>query len=443
MLSFIKFVGMPLFRILFAVEYHGLENVPENGAVILAGNHPSYLDPILVALPIKRTIRFMAWDALFKVPLLGRLIRSLGAFPVDIRRGKGESAYGEALRVLENGHALGIFPEGQRSESGPMGELRTGTARLAIDSGAPIVPITIGGASRAWPTDKRLPKPAKIIVRFHSPIQVDPPEREAHRQDREFHIEVMNRIAASINRSLAPALRRGEAWEKRYALPPANIRTYEWAPLFAAVVSAIIVIGRGTFRRSWSAIWLLPLAYYLYLFADLALLKPSRLAKWIRNSLPLVLIFCWHWPLTNALVVPAGMLNQVLGAVVLAAFFPFFWEDYYTLQRFVRGLVFVYYSSILFLLRWPHSFGLMVSGFLFVTLFSVQYRTRFWKPTVIVTLAALVAVLVTRGTWSPRLIAYAAIPVVALGYIRTFAGAAYDIRRAGAVVLGRAEEGDD
>src|SRR5262249_43282988 len=119
MLSLIKFVGMPLFRILFAVEYHGLENVPETGPVILAGNHPSYLDPILVGLPVKRTIRFMAWDALFKVPVLGWLIRSLGAFPVDIRRGRGESAYRAALRVLESGDALGIFPEGQRSERGP------------------------------------------------------------------------------------------------------------------------------------------------------------------------------------------------------------------------------------------------------------------------------------------------------------------------------------
>src|SRR5262249_33498770 len=182
--------------------------------------------------------------------------------------------------------------------------------------------------------------------------------------------------------------------------------------------------------------------YYLYLFADLALIKPSRLAKWIRNSLPLALILCWHVPLTNALVVPPGMLNLVLGGVVLAAFFPFFWEDYYTLQRFVRGVVFVYYFSILFLLRWPYSFGLMVSALLFIALFSVRYRTRFWKTTVIVTLSALIGALVTRGTWSPRLIAYAAIAVVALGYIRTFAGAAYDIRRAGAVVLRRAE-GDD
>src|ERR1044072_1004524 len=133
MLALIKLLGRPLFRVLFAIEYYGLENIPASGPVILAGNHPSYLDPLLIVLPVKRVIRFMAWDALFRVPLLGAIIKAMGAFPVDIRRGKGEAAYREALRVLSSGQALGIFPEGQRSERGPMDELRTGAARLAIE----------------------------------------------------------------------------------------------------------------------------------------------------------------------------------------------------------------------------------------------------------------------------------------------------------------------
>src|SRR5689334_11448999 len=184
MLFLIKLLGRPLFRILFSVEYHGLENVPDSGPVILAGNHPSYLDPILIMLPVQRVIRFMAWDALFRVPLLGRIIKAMGAFPVDIRRGKGEAAYREALRVLASGAALGIFPEGQRSERGPMDELRTGTARLAIETGAPIVPITIGGASRAWPKHRLLPKPAKIVVRYHKPIHPDEFRQSTRLDDR-------------------------------------------------------------------------------------------------------------------------------------------------------------------------------------------------------------------------------------------------------------------
>ena len=91
LMRFLKLIGRPLFKVLFTVEYHGLENVPETGRVIVAGNHPSYLDPLLVALPVKRTIRYMAWDGLFKVPLLGPLIKALGAFPVDVRKGKAHA----------------------------------------------------------------------------------------------------------------------------------------------------------------------------------------------------------------------------------------------------------------------------------------------------------------------------------------------------------------
>src|SRR5215475_5059838 len=210
LMRFLKLIGRPLFKVLFTVEYHGLENVPETGRVIVAGNHPSYLDPLLVALPIKRTIRYMAWDGLFKVPLLGMLIKALGAFPVDVRKGKGDAAFREALRVLENDNALGIFPEGQRSDLGPMGELRGGTARLAIDSGAAIVPVTIGGAYRAWPKWRLLPKPAKIVVRYHEPIRLDENERIARHDDKSYQREIMDRFAKIINRSLVPALHGAE-----------------------------------------------------------------------------------------------------------------------------------------------------------------------------------------------------------------------------------------
>jgi len=105
-----KSIVWALFRVLFSLEYRGTENVPSTGSTILAGNHPSYLDPILVGLPLKRRIRFMAWDALFKVPVLGQIARALGAFPVDLTPGKGDAAYREAVHVLNEKHVLGMFP---------------------------------------------------------------------------------------------------------------------------------------------------------------------------------------------------------------------------------------------------------------------------------------------------------------------------------------------
>src|SRR5581483_9746173 len=352
LMSLLKLIGRPLFKVLFTVEYHGLENVPETGRVIIAGNHPSYLDPLLITLPIKRTIRFMAWDALFKVPLLGLLIRALGAFPVDVRKGKGDAAFREALRVLESDNALGIFPEGQRSDLGPMGELRAGTAQLAIDSGAPIVPVTIGGAYRAWPKWRLLPKPAKIIVRFHEPIALDENESVARHDDKTYQREIMDRFAKTINRSLVPALRGADSLERWYHQPPSNIRSYEWAPLLAAIISSFVAHRHRVLGENWLAIWLLPIFYYAYLVLDLALFKQARITKWLRNSMPVWLILLWHYPLSRSLGVPPGEMNELLAPAVLAAFFAFFWEDYYTLQKFVRGLVVVYYFSLALLLRW-------------------------------------------------------------------------------------------
>ena len=435
LLRLLKSIGWPLFRVLFAVEFHGVENIPERGAVIIAGNHPSYLDPVLVMLPVKRKIRFMAWDALFKVPVLGQLIRAFGSFPVDIRKGKGESAFREALNVLNSGDALGIFPEGQRSEQGPMGELRTGVARLAIETGAAIVPVTIGGAYRAWPKWKLLPKPAKIIVRYHEPVQLTEADRSARRDDKEFHQQVMAQVAERINRSLTPSLRVHDAYERWYSQPPSNIRSYEWAPLIAVIVTLLVSIRRNTISQSWLGVLLPAAGYYLYLMADLALIKPSRFAKWVRNTMPIWLILIWHHPLCAALAVPSGERNEWLVVAALAALFPFFYEHYFTLQKFVRGLVASYYFSMALMLGWPHGLGTFVAvmGFIaiFVLWFEVIYR---WL------IAAVMLVVIIATIWFtelPRaaLMIYAALAFAMIAYLQTFVSFAYDIRKAGDVSL--------
>ncbi|MGH9838395.1 MAG: lysophospholipid acyltransferase family protein [Blastocatellia bacterium] len=433
--TFIKFLARPVFRVLFSVEHHGVENIPVDGAVIIAGNHPSYLDPLLVGLPIKRTIRFMAWDALFKVPVLGQIIRAIGAFPVDIRKGKGESAFREALRVLNEGDALGIFPEGQRSEQAAMGELRTGVARLAIETGAPIVPVTIGGASRAWPKWRLLPKSAKIVVRYHEPIRLDESERLKYREDREFQQEVMQRVAASINRSLKPAIRGAETIEKWYTQPPPNIRSYEWAPLIAMIVTLIVAYLRGTFAAHALPVILICAGYYLYLMADLMLLKPSRLAKWIRNSMPIWLILIWHYFLVRGVAVPVGDQNLLLVVATIAAFFPFFYEDYFSLQKFVRGAVASYYYSMLLQLWRPHGLGTLVAVLGMIAIFVFWYRViyRWWIAAAMA--AAIVAAVRMSSAPIPPLLVYAALALGVIVYLQTLITIAYDIRRAGNVSL--------
>jgi 1-acyl-sn-glycerol-3-phosphate acyltransferase len=435
LLTFIKAIGRPLFRVLFSAEYHGLENVPENGSVIIAGNHPSYLDPALVMLPLKRPVRFMAWDALFNIPLFGRIIRALGAFPVDLRKGKGEAAYRQAVHVLERGDVLGIFPEGRRSEWGVMGELRNGVARLAIETGAPIVPVTIGGAFRAWPKWKLLPKPAKIIVRYHQPILLSDEDRRSRGDDRDFHQQIMQLVAATINRSLIPALRSAEALERWYRRPPSHIRTFEWAPLIAMLLALWVSAERGTLNSHWTGIVALPAIYYFYLICDLALIKPSRTAKWLRNSAPVWLILSWHYPLTSALILPAGERNYRLVAALLAAFFPFFYEDYYSLQKFVRGLVTTYYLSLALLLLRPDPLGCLVSILVFITIFVFWYRVIYKWWIAIAMSAVLISALWVRDILDVWLLLFALLGLVVNAYLQSFISMAYDIRKAGDVEL--------
>ncbi len=433
MLQLFKKSLLALLRVIFTLEYHGLHNVPASGAVIVAGNHPSYLDPILVYLPLRRPLRFMAWDALFRIPLAGKLMRAFGAFPVDLRKGKGEAAFQQALQVLNNGDALGIFPEGQRSETGALGELKTGVARLAIATNAPIVPVTIGGASRAWPKWKLLPKPAKLVVRFHEPLTLDAAEIAARGEEKEFHHEVMQRLAARINRSLQPALHEAAQVERLYAQPPSNIRTYEWAPLLAALIGTLVSVKRGLWHSYGAHIWLPLAAYYFYLAADLLFLKPSRTAKWLRNSMPIWLIVAWHWWLTCATGLPLGEYNWLLTLSLVATFFTFFYEDYYTLQKFVRGVVVSYYAALLLMVWWPHPLAVMTAVLGFALLFIWRQRLIAWRWTV----AGLSLVWLGSLYFSPAprssLGIYAALSAVVLAYLQAFASVAYDIRRAGIV----------
>src|SRR6185295_19915073 len=101
--SFVFQLVEALFRVLFVYRCEGEEHVPAEGAAVVAANHPSYLDPVLLSLQVTRPIRFMAWDALFRVPLLGAVIRVFGAFPVDVRRGRGREAYARARDLVAAG----------------------------------------------------------------------------------------------------------------------------------------------------------------------------------------------------------------------------------------------------------------------------------------------------------------------------------------------------
>jgi hypothetical protein len=180
---------------------------------------------------------------------------------------------------------------------------------------------------------------------------------------------------------------------------------------------------------------LAPAIYYAYIMADLALIKPKRLAKWLRNSAPIWLILAWHYPLTRAMIAPAGEWNALLVAAALAAFFSFFYEDYYTLQKFVRGVVVSYYFSLAVSLALPHGLGTMVAVLGFIAIFVLWQDVIYRKLIAAVMLMAMaLAVSFSDEPRAPLLI-YAALPFLTLVYLQTFITIAYDIRKAGNVSL--------
>ncbi len=157
------FFGL-LFHTLWPLKVSGLENVPRQGAAMIVCNHLSLIDPFVVGYATDRMVNFMAKEELFSTPILGFLIRKVGAFPVDRAR-RDPASMRVALSVLKEGELLGMFPEGTRSTIGEMLELRTGAARLASRTRTPIIPATVVNTNRALPPGKWI-RPARIAVRF-------------------------------------------------------------------------------------------------------------------------------------------------------------------------------------------------------------------------------------------------------------------------------------
>jgi 1-acyl-sn-glycerol-3-phosphate acyltransferase len=162
-------------------------NVPAGGPVIVACNHVSYLDPVVLGIGIRRPLTYLAKKELFAIPVLGPVITALGVYPLD-REAGGVAAVRAALRALKEGRCVGIFPEGTRNLTGQV-EGKGGAALLGALSGAPVVPAAISGTRRARPFHR-------ISVVYGEPIQVER-KRKADGDDLEkWTAEIMRRIRA-------------------------------------------------------------------------------------------------------------------------------------------------------------------------------------------------------------------------------------------------------
>ena len=161
-----------LSRAYFGLRLHGTEHIPREGPLVIAPNHQTYADPPLVSIPVRRPVYYMAWSRLFEIPVFNRVIRMLRAFPVDIDA-RDARATREAVRLLQRGAALMIFPEGERTIDGRQRRFKPGAFRLAVSLNVPILPVTIVGGDTAWPPGRMLPRRGHITITYHPPLYAD------------------------------------------------------------------------------------------------------------------------------------------------------------------------------------------------------------------------------------------------------------------------------
>lgn len=183
--SLVKAVLTPVYRI----EVIGKENIPADGGVLLCSNHIDNLDPPVVGITATRPVHFMAKDELFSVPVLGKILPHLNAFPV--KRGMSDrEALRKGLAILKEGKVLGLFPEGTRSKTGEMGKGLAGAGFFALRSDAYVVPCAVIGPYKAF---------RKLKVVYGKPIDM------ASVKERKLNAEqttdlIMSEIQGLINK---------------------------------------------------------------------------------------------------------------------------------------------------------------------------------------------------------------------------------------------------
>jgi 1-acyl-sn-glycerol-3-phosphate acyltransferase len=194
----VRLLFLAVAKLFGSIRIEGREHLPAAGAFILAPVHRSNVDFGLASLVIKRPMRFMGKDSIWKVGALGRFVSMLGAFPVH--RGAADR---ESLRVctsvIDGGSPLVMFPEGQRKSGPVVEELFDGTAYVAAKTGVPIIPVGIGGSERMMPKGAKFLHRTKLVLVIGEPIPV-PPVGEKGRLPRSAVHDMTQRLHADLQR---------------------------------------------------------------------------------------------------------------------------------------------------------------------------------------------------------------------------------------------------
>lgn len=166
----------------FRIRVFGVENVPKQGSFLLLCNHQSFLDPVLIGVPLYRIVSFVARDSLYKSKIGDTILR--GCMTIPIRRGQADTAAIKSiLRTLKKGYGVGLFPEATRTHDGKIIDLKPGFGLLVRKGRCPVIPTVIDGAYEAWPRSKKFFIPGDITISYGEPIT---PDQTAAMDDKEF-----------------------------------------------------------------------------------------------------------------------------------------------------------------------------------------------------------------------------------------------------------------
>ena len=186
-------------RLLWRIRWQNTEHIPSTGGLIVAANHQTYIDPFWIGSRIRRPVRFLAWDAAFRWPLVGPMMALFGAWPLNLE-GTDPAPIRLSLQWVREGGAVVLFPEGGRGNAdGSMKKFKAGAVRMALEAGVPILPVTVRGGQRVWPNGFRVPRlgPAVEVI-YHPLFVIEQRENEDVRECARRETERLAQIVASV-----------------------------------------------------------------------------------------------------------------------------------------------------------------------------------------------------------------------------------------------------
>jgi 1-acyl-sn-glycerol-3-phosphate acyltransferase len=201
----IQAILRPIFLFWLRYRARGLEHLPQGGALLLI-NHQSFIDPLMVGLPLKRPVSYLARDSLFRVPVIGWILRNTYVMPIR-REAAGTESIRKSVERLEQGYYVGIFPEGTRSPDGKLGEVKPGFIALVRRTHVPVIPVGIAGAGEALPRRSWWLRPARVHVVFGEPIPVELIEELSQRGREQELVEM-------IRERMQNCLEEAERWRQ-------------------------------------------------------------------------------------------------------------------------------------------------------------------------------------------------------------------------------------